>query len=67
MKWVFQLLFVLKYLKSQDIIHKDLKPSNIILSESGLLKVIDFGIIKRVNLCNDFTFTVYGTPMYMAP
>ena len=67
MEWVVQLLFVLRYLKTQDVIHKDLKPSNIIFCKSGLLKVIDFGMIKRVGFSNDFTFPVFGTPMYMAP
>jgi len=52
------------YLHRQDIIYRDLKPENLVLTNSGYLKVTDFGFAKIVP---NKTFTLCGTPDYLAP
>ena len=47
-----------------DIIHRDLKPENLLLDRNGHVKLVDFGLSKRVV---DRTYTFCGTPEYMSP
>jgi serine/threonine protein kinase len=48
------------------IIHRDLRPGNMLVSESGLLKVTDFGTSRFLEIAAHGT-TVIGSPPYMAP
>lgn len=57
----------LHYAHSQDIIHCDLKPGNIMIREDGTAKVMDFGVAKKAMDGNTGARTVAGTPAYMAP
>ncbi len=54
----------------QDVIHRDLKPSNILMDDSGLVKVVDFGIASA-STNTDATLTkvgsIIGTPAYISP
>merc|ERR1711933_635435 len=52
------------YMHERDIIYRDLKPENLVLTRDGYLKVTDFGFAKEVV---DKTFTLCGTPDYLAP
>ena len=56
----------LQYAHNQDIIHCDLKPSNIMILEDYKAKVMDFGVAKKVDNQTGAR-TVAGTPAYMAP
>lgn len=49
--WAEQILSCLDYLHSQDppVIARDLKPSNLILGRDGRLRLVDFGLVKRMN------------------
>ncbi|MCS6896293.1 MAG: serine/threonine protein kinase [Bacteroidia bacterium] len=59
----------LRYLHAQRVIHRDVKPSNILVRPDGTGKLIDFGIAKALD--EDFkltrTGTQIGTALYMAP
>jgi serine/threonine protein kinase len=50
----------------QGILHRDLRPSNVLVSENGLLKVADFGTSRFLEIAAHGT-TVIGSPPYMAP
>jgi serine/threonine protein kinase len=61
----------LGYAHSQNMIHRDVKPANILLTQSGHPMLSDFGIAKLLDLAEtvDLTGTsaAIGTPEYMAP
>jgi serine/threonine-protein kinase len=51
---------------SQGIIHRDLRPGNVLVTENGLIKVADFGTSRFLEIAAHGT-TVIGSPPYMAP
>ncbi|XP_066357962.1 uncharacterized protein [Miscanthus floridulus] len=57
------------YLHQQRIIHMDLKPQNILLDDSMVPKIVDFGLSRRLSESQSRTITehIVGTPGYMAP
>jgi tRNA A-37 threonylcarbamoyl transferase component Bud32 len=57
------------YAHSQGVVHRDLKPVNVLLAKDGSPKITDFGLAKRVESASDLTRTgaIMGTPSYMAP
>merc|ERR1711959_101143 len=59
-----QITLIFEYLHSQDFIYRDLKPENLLLDQTGFLKITDFGFAKRVAFK---TYTLCGTPEYIAP
>ena len=68
LNWCSQLADALTYLHSQDppILHRDIKPSNLKLTPSGLVKLVDFGLVK-VLAPGEVTITVLqgqGTALY---
>ncbi|HEX2454792.1 MAG TPA: protein kinase [Vicinamibacterales bacterium] len=68
----------LEFARSRGIVHRDLKPSNVMIGIDGHVKVMDFGIAKRVpgpgtdpdrtgTSGSTLTGEISGTPAYMAP
>ena len=51
----------------QDIIHRDIKPQNIMVQPDGNVKVMDFGIARAKNSMSDKTSSVLGTAHYISP
>jgi len=51
---------------TQGVIHRDLRPANVLVAENGLVKVADFGTSRFLELAAHGT-TVIGSPPYMAP
>jgi serine/threonine protein kinase len=66
--WANQLADALAYLHNQDppIVHRDIKPSNLKITPNGLLKLVDFGLVK-IMAPEEVTITVIqgqGTALY---
>jgi serine/threonine protein kinase len=67
MFYAANITIMLEHLHTQDIVYRDLKPENLVLTENGYLKLIDFGFAKRLQSEEERTHTRLGTPGYMAP
>jgi serine/threonine protein kinase len=58
------IVVIFEYLHSLNIIYRDLKPENVLISKCGYIKLSDFGFAKY---CEFRTYTLCGTPEYLAP
>ena len=59
------IMIAIHYLHKRRFIYRDIKPENIIISQNGYIKLVDFGTAKEIQ--QDTTNTIIGTPHYMAP
>lgn len=60
-------LLGLEVMKDKDIVHRDLTPNNIMLTNSGRGKIIDFGLGRIQTLELAPSGAIFGTPEYMSP
>ena len=57
----------LDYAHGQGIVHRDVKPANLMMLKNGIVKITDFGIARITDQSKTATGTVLGTPSYMSP
>jgi eukaryotic-like serine/threonine-protein kinase len=65
-RYILQICEALDYAHSQQVLHRDLRPANILVSKNGLLKVGDFGVAAILEKM-PYAKTIIGTPPYMSP
>ncbi len=66
-KLVATLADTLETAHKQGVIHRDLKPGNVLITADGTLKIADFGLAKQIDSGLTISGAVLGTPSYMAP
>lgn len=62
-----QLATALEHAHAHGVVHRDIKPQNLMLNESGLLKVLDFGIARIPTLPSLTQSGFIGSPYYASP
>ncbi|PVD31308.1 hypothetical protein C0Q70_06720 [Pomacea canaliculata] len=62
-----QLVSALFYLHSHRILHRDMKPQNILLGRGGTVKLCDFGFARGMSTNTLVLTSIKGTPLYMSP
>ena len=64
-----QILGALEEAHEQGVVHRDLKPQNIMIDQEGMLHIMDFGIARSAQDTSGLTATgtIMGTPDYMSP
>uniref|UniRef100_A0A8B9J087 non-specific serine/threonine protein kinase n=1 Tax=Amazona collaria TaxID=241587 RepID=A0A8B9J087_9PSIT len=62
-----QLVSALYYLHSHRILHRDMKPQNILLGKDGIVKLCDFGFARAMSIHTMVLTSIKGTPLYMSP
>jgi serine/threonine-protein kinase len=68
--WADGILAALECAHAAGVVHRDIKPANVMVTRSGLVKVMDFGIVHVIGAEHSTltsTHTVVGTAAYMAP
>ncbi len=63
--YIFQILKGVEHAHENQVLHRDLRPANVLVSESGIVKVADFGTSRFLEKTH--ATTVIGSPPYMAP
>ncbi len=69
LSYLAQMAAALQVVHAVGVLHRDLKPGNIMLRADGSVALIDFGLAKHVQVDAEITATgeIFGTPYYMSP
>lgn len=64
---IIEISMALAYSHEAGLIHRDVKPSNVFMTEDKRVKLLDFGIAVQFGMAADLDGKVVGTPYYMSP
>jgi serine/threonine protein kinase len=69
LRLVVEVARALEHVHAAGVLHRDLKPGNVMLRADGSIALIDFGLSKDTALARDVTGSgaIFGTPHYMSP
>lgn len=63
----YELAYALESFHLSNYVHRDLKPDNIMINNTGQVKIMDYGVTRDLGTNLTKTGTAVGTPLYMAP
>jgi serine/threonine protein kinase len=66
-QWLETVARAMHYAHQRGLVHRDLKPGNVVLTADGVPKITDFGLAKRLEGGQTWTRPVLGTPSYISP
>ena len=66
--WFRDLILGIEYLHAQGVVHRDIKPDNLLLTEDDMLKIVDFGVSEIFEKQSDMTIAKSaGSPAFLPP
>ena len=66
--WFRDLILGIEYLHAQGVVHRDIKPDNLLLTEDDILKIVDFGVSEMFEKTSDMmTAKSAGSPAFLPP
>jgi eukaryotic-like serine/threonine-protein kinase len=68
LRWLTHATVALEHAHARGVLHRDVKPGNLFITRTGVLKLMDFGLAKSAHVMgNTARGATLGTPEYMAP
>ena len=65
--WFAQIALAIKYCHDRKLLHRDIKPKNVMLTDDGTCKLTDFGCSKVLSRSRSLVNSSIGTPYYFSP
>ncbi|XP_056316844.1 uncharacterized protein LOC130231530 [Danio aesculapii] len=65
--WLVQICLALQYIHENNVLHRDVKPQNVFLTEYGYINLGDFGCAKALMRADAYAQTAVGTELYVSP